>query len=183
VNQLPIDFAPRTAWTLGSRIGAWGWLAALLGLLLSSAGAWHMLSLHDKLSARRHALAVTQQRLDQRVAAPRRANALSISAADAESINRAVRQLNIPWSELLDALEAAASPKVALLEIRPDPASQRLLGLAEARNSGDMIAYVEALKAQPQFSSALLTGHQISEQDRNKPIRFEFVAAWKELPP
>lgn len=46
-----------------------------------------------------------------------------------------------------------------------------------------MFAYVRKLQAQPMLTSVYLSSHQVSEQDRNKPIRFEFTATWREFEP
>jgi Tfp pilus assembly protein PilN len=112
---------------------------------------------------------------------PRHAAARAIAPTQAATVNAAVRQLNIPWGDLLDAMEDAAGKKIALLELRPDASAQRLHGLAEARASTDMVSYVERLKAQNVFSSVVVTSHQINEQDRNKPVRFEFIATWRDF--
>jgi Tfp pilus assembly protein PilN len=50
---------------------------------------------------------------------------------------------------------------------------------AEAKNSDDMIAYVEALQHIEWFTTVLLARHEINEQDPNHPIRFQIDAQWR----
>jgi Tfp pilus assembly protein PilN len=183
MNRLPIDFAPRTPITLVYRLPLWVWPVLLLGLVAALSAGLRLWSLNQRMELMHQTLADIRQRVDQRADKPRRVVKVSISPAQAATINKAVRQLNIPWSELLDALEGAASQKVALLEIRPEAATHRLLGVAEARNSDEMIRYIQRLKSQSMFGAVLITSHQVNEQDRNKPMRFEFSATWKEFQP
>jgi Tfp pilus assembly protein PilN len=186
MKPLDIDFAPRTLRLVLYRMPLWvGLLLALMLLLLGGAGL-QLMALYSQKNEVQSDLADTQERLALRQGKPRRAQARAQSELAPElvtAVNAAVRQLNLPWDELLDALEAAARPQVALLELRPEAASRRLLGVAEAKTSDDMIAYIERLKAQHVFSAVALNSHQINEQDRNKPLRFEFVATWAEVLP
>jgi Tfp pilus assembly protein PilN len=181
MKHLPIDFAKRTVWTVVLQLPLWVWPLLLAGAVAAGSAAWRLGSIHDRVLASRQAIAQTKERLDQRADRPRRAAAADlISPARAATVNAAVRQLNIPWGELFDAMEAASTKKVGLLELRPEAAAHRLLGVAEARASDDMIAWVERMKAQSLFTSVVVTGHQINEQDRNKPVRFEFTATWRD---
>lgn len=182
MSRVSIDFAPPTAQALMYRLRPWVALVLLLGLFAAAGAGWRLWSLQRQFEALQQTLEGTHQRLAQRVARPVRAKVL-ITPELAGTVNAAVRQLNIPWSDLLDALEAAASPRIALLEIRPDAGAHRLLGVAEARSSEEMITYVQRLKAQPQFSAALLTAHQVNDQNRNKPVRFDFSVTWREFQP
>ena len=183
MSRLPIDFAPRTSVTLVYRLPLWAWPLLLLGLLAALSAGLRLWSLNQRTQVMHQTLSDIRQRVDQRTAKPRPAVKVSISPAQASTINKAVQQLNIPWSDVLDALEAATSQKIALFELRPEAATRRLLGVAEARNSDEMIRYIERLKSQPLFSAVLITSHQINEQDRHKPMRFEFSATWKEFQP
>jgi Tfp pilus assembly protein PilN len=121
------------------------------------------------------------RRLQARVAQPPRASMLKqLSAAQAKAINGVIEQLNVPWPALFDALEEASLPGVALLELHPDAQSSELRVKAEAKSADDMIAYVESLKRQGLFAAVRLDQHEMNEQDRNHPVRFEVSALWRE---
>ncbi len=100
--------------------------------------------------------------------------------AQAASINTAVAQLNLPWRDVFDAVEAATPPSIALLTLEPDTKMHLFKGTAEAKNSDAMIAYIEQLKKQVFFIDVVLIKHDIMEQDVNKPIRFQFDVQWME---
>ncbi|MBY0572790.1 MAG: PilN domain-containing protein [Undibacterium sp.] len=102
-----------------------------------------------------------------------------ISTEKAHSINQVIGQLNLPWSDLLDALEDVRVKEVALLDIQPQPQSHTIRIVAEAKTSDDMFAYVEKLSRLSFFQSATLSKHEVSEQDPNKPIRFQLDAQWQ----
>ena len=53
---------------------------------------------------------------------------------------------------------------------------------AEAKDSDDMIAYVEQLQSRNWFGAVELVRHEINEQDPNRPIRFQIDAAWRAAP-
>jgi hypothetical protein len=89
-------------------------------------------------------------------------------------------QLNLPWRDVLDAVEAATPESIALLMLEPDAKKRRLKGTAEAKSSESMISYIEELKRQKYFSEIILTRHETNDQDPNRPLRFLFEAQWLE---
>lgn len=182
MRRLDIDFAPPGVRRTIARTPPLAWLLLVLGLLLcAGAGllAW-------RLQVQRHADQAQIDSVRRRVAAPLLVAAAApvtaalpqIGAAQATVVNAAVLQLNLPWRALRDAVGAATPPTIALLALEPDAHKQTLRLTAEARNSDEMFAYVEQLKAQELFSAVLLTRHEINDQDPNKPIRFQLDAVW-----
>ncbi|MGZ5819748.1 MAG: PilN domain-containing protein, partial [Burkholderiaceae bacterium] len=103
--------------------------------------------------------------------------------AQANAVNNAIQQLNLPWRDLFSAIESATPSTIALLAIEPDAKKHVLKATAEAKTSDDMIGYIEQLKKQGLFSNVLLAKHEINEQDPNKPIRFQLEAEWIEDAP
>ncbi len=96
------------------------------------------------------------------------------------AVNQTIARLNIPWTDLFDALEKSSSDKVALLQVSPNIQKASVQAVAETKNADDMIAYIEALKQQKLFTAVVLEKHEINEQDPNKPYRFQFEAQWHE---
>jgi hypothetical protein len=101
-----------------------------------------------------------------------------VGAIQAAAVNAAVLQLNLPWRALRDAIGAATPDSIALLALEPDPRRRSMKITAEAKNSDDMIAYVERLKQQELFGAVALLRHEINELDPNRPIRFQLDAQW-----
>lgn len=92
---------------------------------------------------------------------------------NAESV---VRQLALPWSALIGALERASTSDVALLQLQPD-AEQRLLRLTgEARNREAMFAYVRRLSAAEGLAEVHLLSHQVRHAEPQRPIEFSVQA-------
>lgn len=181
MTPLRIDFAPPSLRRTLARTSALAWvLLAMAVLLCAAAGvlAWH-------LQVKQRADQALVDSVRRRVAAPPvvavasdSAKLPQISALQANAVNAAVLQLNLPWRALRDAVGAATPPTIALLALEPDAHKQTLRVTAEARNSDEMFAYVEQLKAQELFSAVLLTRHEINDQDPNRPIRFQLDAVW-----
>ncbi|MCT7313299.1 hypothetical protein N5J06_20180 [Ralstonia sp. CHL-2022] len=106
---------------------------------------------------------------------------LPIKADQAASVNKAISQLNLPWRQLLQDVEASTPKEIALLSIEPDAKRNVLKGTAEAPDSAGMLAYLTQLKSRGHFESVLLTRHELNEQDSMHPLRFQFEANWSEV--
>lgn len=172
-----LDLAPRNAWFWLMRWRAWQWGVMLATLPVLVAGALALAEVRQERLAADEDLARLQrrvERLQQRTPALR----VRLTPAQAQAAERAVRQLNLPWMDLLDGLEASVTPEVALLGLDFDAGAQRLRGSAEARHPRAMLAFAARLKAQGAFTEVTLSGHQVNEADRNKPVQFEFLARW-----
>jgi Tfp pilus assembly protein PilN len=181
MKKVRIDFAPPSfgrALFRGPGV-ALGLLCAALALtppLASNLAQYRrLLQEQDALQARALALAARTQAA-ARTAAPARA---PVPAAQADAVNGAVLQLNLPWRALHDTVQSATPAGIALLALEPDAKRRSLRITAEARSSDDMIGYVEQLRRQDWFDAVALVRHEINEQDPNRPIRFQIDAAWR----
>ena len=87
--------------------------------------------------------------------------------------------LNMPWSRLLDGLEQSSVADVAVLGLQPD-AKKKLLTLSgEAKNLPVVLAYIDRLEKQPMLDKVILQKHNVSETDKDKPVRFTLLANWQ----
>jgi len=155
------------------------WVALLAALAVGGAVLLHALDYREA----REEVEALQAALRARAGAPLAAQPVAQRAAppseqQATAVNAAVMQLNLPWRALHDALREATPASVALLALEPDARKRVLRITAEARNSDDMIAYVEQLQKQRWFGAVTLVRHEIGEQDPNRPIRFQVDAGW-----
>jgi Tfp pilus assembly protein PilN len=196
MNRLELDFAPRSARYWWARAGL-VLRAALAGALLAvAAGLWWLMALHSERLQLQAALLRTAPAVAQ--GTPERAplaakGAQALDAAQTKAMNQALLALNRPWSALWDALERVSSApgvQVAILEMRPDAASEQdpvagqgLRLLAESKDSAHMLGFMRQLRAEPFFVSAVLTSHQVNAQDPNKPLRFEVNLRWTQAEP
>jgi Tfp pilus assembly protein PilN len=181
MKPVNIDFAPpgwRRSW---HSTPLWSIVALLIALGMSGALSLEVLGQQQQAQDLKDSAQAMSRRLQARVALPPRASVLKpLTAAQAKAINAVIGQLNVPWQPLFDALEEASLPGVALLELHPDAQTNELRAKAEAKSADDMIAYVESLKRQGLFAEVRLDRHEVNEQDRNHPIRFEVSALWRE---
>jgi hypothetical protein len=180
MRKVHIDFAPPSlarTWHRAPR-GTWSLLVVALGLagpLASSVAQYRSL---QRVGAERTAQ-VAQAKARAVARAPAAAPARTVPPAQAGAVNASVQQLNLPWRGLHDAVQAATPATIALLALEPDAKRSSVRITAEAKNSDDMIAYVEALQHIEWFSTVLLARHEINEQDPNRPIRFQVDAQWR----
>jgi hypothetical protein len=178
MKRARIDFAPPSVARTIHRTGPLGWSLAVLALALcTGAGAlgWQMLERQRVLDGR---LATLRANSVAPAAAVPASPPPQVGEAQAAAVNAAVLQLNLPWRALHDAIGAATPATIALLSLEPDSRRRSIKITAEAKNSDDMIAYIEQLKQQELFGAVALLRHEISELDPNRPIRFQLDAQW-----
>lgn len=140
-----------------------------------------VVDLARKQETLRAELQKVETQLTQRHARKPEPKKFVLPEAQANAVNRAIAQLNLPWRDVFDAIETATPESVALLTLDPDAKKRLLKATAEAKTSDAMIAYIEQLKQEPFFDLVVLTRHEVNEQDPNRPIRFQFDAHWAEV--
>lgn len=107
----------------------------------------------------------------ERRTAPRTGAADEIKHA--ESV---VRQLALPWAAMIHAVEIAAIPDVALLQMEPDARARRLRLMAEAKSQQAMLEYLRRLGRADAFAEVHLASHQVMIEDARRPIQFSALA-------
>jgi len=152
-------------------------VAGAVGLLLCVAAAALSLQNAKEREAREQQLSAARKKAI--ASAPARLPETAIPEAQANAVNTAVLQLNLPWRALQDAVASATPPAIALVALEPDARKQILKITAEARNADDMVAYIEQLKQEEFFAGAGLVRHEINAGDPNRPIRFQIEAQWR----
>lgn len=164
-QRLDLDFiaAPRSTW-LGRGV-------LLLGVLCAVAGAGLAATAWQARQTEQDALADLSRSSSRRVSRVPADPALVRSAASV------ARDLQMPWGQLLQALEGIPSRDVAVLSIEPTAAQRTLRITADARNADAMFDYLAQLKQQA-LTQVVLTSHQVQPQVPGTPIRFQVQARW-----
>ncbi|OGB21139.1 MAG: hypothetical protein A3I66_10125 [Burkholderiales bacterium RIFCSPLOWO2_02_FULL_57_36] len=183
MKTIHIDFAPHSVTRIMVQTRPATWLIGFIGVVLCIVVSFNAVSLTREKNSRQAELQLLNVKLTQRVSSTPSIIPISISELQGTAVNGAINQLNLPWRDVLDAIEAATPPAIALLALEPDAKKHLLKGMAEAKTSDDMIAYIESLKQQAFFASVALTKHEINAQDPNQPLRFQFEAHWSAATP
>ena len=182
MKPLRIDFAPPSlarTWFHTSRPSRA--LAGIALILAVGAGVqvWRLME-QRRIDAEQVARVVQHHAVPVQTAPV--AAKVTVSVAQAAAVNAAVLQLNLPWRDLHDAIQAATPATVALLALEPDARKHLVRITAEVRGSDDMIGYIEQLQQQAWFTNVALTHHETNDADPNKPIRFQVDAQWAGQP-
>ena len=99
---------------------------------------------------------------------------------EAKSVNEIVRQLSLPWSQMIAAVEKASMDDVVVLQMQPE-AQQRLLRLTgEAKDRKAMLEYVQRLSKDRALSEVHLLRHEVQVDHPVHPIQFSVQATLKE---
>lgn len=155
-------------------------LAGLMVMVLALGVAGTLLHKHQSAQQRLQQLEAAESLLSS--ARPPRAVPRERLDEQLKSAQATVRQLALPWAELIDALERSAMREVSLLHIQPD-AQQRLLRLtAEARSEAQMLEYLRRVGAAGRFSEVHLVSHLLREDDPRRPVQFSLQATFRAGP-
>lgn len=178
MTPLQIDFAGRSVRHALRRSGLLSAVVACAAAVACVVAALTGAQVVQQREAVDAAIATTMSRIAAR-GVPARSPDSGVTAQQADAVNLAVAQLNLPWLDLFKAIENATSQDIALLELNPDVRKGIVKGTAEARNNNDMLDYVARLGNERFFDSVVLTRHEINQLDPNRPLRFQFVAQWQ----
>jgi Tfp pilus assembly protein PilN len=183
MKRLHLDLAPFSLRREWYRIGPAARALALSGLLLCVIAGFRA----QKLLVRLDVLDGQLARLEARAEHVRSSTTLRrepIDAKQAAAVNAAVARLNLPWNDILDAVEAATPSQVAVLSITPEPGRALIRIEAEAQSgessSADMIDYLKALEQQPLFAHVNLVKHEFAKDGADSVMRFSVEAQWRE---
>ncbi|MGQ0544178.1 MAG: hypothetical protein ACT4P3_02455 [Betaproteobacteria bacterium] len=156
--RLDIDFIRsrrRAAWA--------GRLLLAVALALAADAGWTYLRLRQTLDADQERLAALQPRPGRKVAAE------EIAAA-----RETLQRLSLPWAQLFGALESAASPRVALLAIEPDPRSGKVTISGDSKDYLAALTYVINLRRAEGLSQVELVRHE----QKAGEVAFSVSASW-----
>jgi hypothetical protein len=167
--RLDLDFSP------ARRTRPVGWLLLAGGLAAATLAAVQFQS----AEAARMALASELNSANERLAGPRESSRAGppLDPRVSKAANQVARELQVPWAELLAALEAVPTPEVALLGVEPSAQRHVVRITAEAKNSSAMLDYLRDLQAR-HFSDVWLTSHQVQVTTPGTPVRFVVQLKW-----
>ncbi len=180
-RRLHLDLAP-DSWHLAARrtpAGVWAMGLIGVGCLAAAATTWwrgevERSALQQQIAATAAHMAVAQRR---RLPPPVVASTPERRAA----VDAWIAGLNVPWSDLFSALQAAGAPSVGLVELTAEARKRSVRLVAEARDSAAMLAYVERLRTGPMWSAVALVSHQQTNEQATEPVlRFEVQLQWQE---
>ena len=169
--RLDLDFSP------SRRNQPVGWFLLAIGVVAALLAAVQFQS----AQAARMALASELDAASGRLAHPHGESPRAGPPLDprvSKAANQIARELQMPWAEMLAALEAVPTPEVALLGVEPSALRHVVRITAEAKNSGAMLDYLQALQGGRQFSDIWLTSHQVQALTPGTPVRFVVQLKW-----
>lgn len=88
-----------------------------------------------------------------------------------------IRDLSVPWPDLIATFESAARSNVALLAVEPASNRNELRFAGEAKSSEAMLDYLDALRGTT-LREVTPVSHQVQSQTPGTPIRFQAQALW-----
>lgn len=148
------------------------WAGRLLLLVALAVGAELTLSYREL----REAVDVREARLAE--LQPRSRAARPASAEELTAARDSVQRLALPWGALFAALESAASDRVALLSIQPDPRAGTVTITGDSKDYLAALTYVLNLSRAETLSDVQLVRHELKSKDPQRPVSFSVSATW-----
>jgi hypothetical protein len=167
--RLDLDFSP------ARRTGPMGWAVLAVGAAAAVMAAVQFQSAQASLKALNGELNSATGRIASAEGGSRAGPPLDPRVSKAA--NQIARELQVPWAELLAALESVPTPDVAMLGVEPSATRRVVRITAEAKNPAAMLDYLEALHGH-QFSDVWLLSHQLQVQTPGTPTRFVVQLKW-----
>lgn len=155
LKPLAIDFAPRRKTAKPA-----GWLASGAGAVLLAVAGFAWLP-----PAQVEASHMTEASPQQRVLP---------DEDGAQAVDRAVRELNLPWLAVLDALNGAFGPDADAVLLQVDTDVQRAIVRIEgaAKDAAVVQGYPARLRALGPIAEATLVGQEMRGDALSRPVRF-----------
>jgi len=156
----------------------WLWGVLVLATLTCGAAFWQYTQLHVERAGLQSRL---QTNIEPIKALPHKTHpnkGVDQLREQTKQANLVLQQLGLPWAALLAKLESSASPKIALLSVRPDAAKGRLRLSGEARHLADVLQYIDTLAASGLVSDVVIEQHEVMVSDAQKPVHFALSAHW-----
>ena len=142
-----------------------------LGWLLLAAAACVAFDAGLSYHSAKQALTENQARLTKRTPG---ASAPKASPQEVAAVRETVQRLSLPWDELFMALESAASDKVALAAIEPDPRNGTVTITGDGKDYLAALSYVLNLSRTEGLERVQLVRHE----EKNQGVNFAVSAAW-----
>lgn len=100
------------------------------------------------------------------------------SAEEVQAARETVERIGLPWERLFAAIEAAATPEVALTGVEPDPKSGTVVISGDSKSYLAALTYVLNLGRQEGLREVRLVRHEAKGDDPQGPVSFAISAAW-----
>jgi len=170
--RLRIDFARRQASPVPA--GVVLLVAASVLLVLSGERLWQAYRHNDR--ARAAFETAHHDAVKTRPLAVSRTPEAKLAEKQGEAV---LRELTVPWQELLAIVEDYPDKDVALIGIDQNPVQSQIRITAEAKDLDGMVAYLKYLQGSALLGQAVLSAHLIENNVPGRPVRFQVAATWR----
>jgi Tfp pilus assembly protein PilN len=171
--HLPIDFSRSRA--KPAPTGMILLIAASAMLLASGERLWRAYENNDRAQVEMDTARHQSLAQKNKVIAPV-TPAVKLAEKQGETI---LRELTVPWQDLLAIVEDYRDHDVALIGIDQNPAQSQIRITAEAKDFDAMIAYLKYLQRSVLLREAVLNSHLVETNVAGTPVRFQVTAIWK----
>lgn len=167
MKRLQLDYSPHSTWQRNIIGGVTLAVCLLVGFWL----------LTEQRNLNEH---ISQYESQSGARVSSQAGRVTITS-DEKQAGEAAYALNMPWDKMLGTLEQvqSISSGVQLLTVQPNPIKGEVRLGGEAEDFSALMAYMQALRAKPQFSDVVLVNQRLANERSQTRLAFTLLAHWE----
>lgn len=154
----------------------WMWGALILTIIGVIHGMWERHQLLTILEEQQRQLTLQAEANN---AEPVVATQVEVNPKAEQAVKGISHALNVPWLQLMDAIQRAAGSEVTLGRIQPDAGTARIQVEGQTASVGSVFAYIKRLQGQGMFSKVVPVS---VEPVAGGIVRFKIAATWSSAP-
>lgn len=144
--------------------------AALIAIVLFS-GCYQYWQLSSQISQKKAWLNQKNEEITPARAEPK------LSTQETQSVEKALNEINFPWAQPFQIIEASHDEKISLLEVHHEPSKQDIRITAQTADIANMFSYIKKIKNTPHVRRVILNSQE-SFEDETHPIMFTLTVSW-----
>lgn len=102
-----------------------------------------------------------------------------IANAELQPMDSAIRNLQLPWNQLLQDMEDSLDDSVSLLRFEPDAGRMRVSMTGECRELSDAVAFAKRLGQTKSLESPTISAYNARQTPNGAVVEFSIQAIWR----
>jgi len=154
------------------------YLLLLCGVIALGFSLYHKTRIDNQATALRWQQQNLTKLTNSRPPRPGNPHAQGMTEDSGKRAEEILRQLDLPWSPLFQALENALKKDVVIMSVTPNPQQQSLTMVALATNVNAAIDFAERLENSTMLADIHMVQEEPDEASDSFPLQFEISAKW-----
>lgn len=102
---------------------------------------------------------------------------LELSTQETQAVEKALHDINFPWTHPFEILEASHDDQVSLLEVHHEPSKHDIRIIAQTADIESMFNYINKIKKTTYVRRVILNSQESLDDDTH-PVLFTLTVSW-----